>query len=129
MSKVLQLVAPHKTDCNACVVDEMTQNKTIFHLPPYHCKLNPIEPIWADAKNVVAAKNKNVKFADIKILFDEVLNNQTPEKRKNCVEQVENTAEKKFCELNNNMEITVESLIIEVATNSESDSCSYSSSE
>nr|CAH7736896.1 unnamed protein product [Callosobruchus chinensis] len=41
------------------VVDEMAkpQNKIILCLPPYHCELNPIELIWADVKQYVAARN------------------------------------------------------------------------
>ncbi|XP_072401061.1 uncharacterized protein [Diabrotica undecimpunctata] len=119
--KRLQLVVPLKIDFNKRVVDEMTreQNKTVLRLPPYYCELNPIELIWPDAKNFVAADNKTSKFADVKNLFDETVS-------KNCVEYVKNTVEKKFWGLDNVMEVIVELLIIEVGANSESDNCSYS---
>lgn len=95
--KLLQLVAPHKTEYDKYVVDQLAKvhNKTVLRLPPYHCELNPIELIWADAKNFVAANNKTFKFADVKILLTNALNNITPEKWKKCVKHVQNTVEKK----------------------------------
>ncbi|XP_072380521.1 uncharacterized protein [Diabrotica undecimpunctata] len=77
--ELLQLVAPRKAEYNKYIIDELAkaQNKTVLRLPPYHCELNPIELIWSDAKNFVAANNKTFKFADVKILLNDALNNIT----------------------------------------------------
>ncbi|XP_072377806.1 uncharacterized protein [Diabrotica undecimpunctata] len=126
--ELLQLVAPRKAEYNKYVIDELAkaQNKTVLRLPPYHCELNPIELIWADAKNFVAANNKTFKFADVKILLNDALNNIAQEKWKNCVKHVQNTVEKKFWELDHIIEVMVEPLIIEIGSNGDSDSSSSS---
>ncbi|XP_072400960.1 uncharacterized protein [Diabrotica undecimpunctata] len=126
--ELLQLVAPRKAEYNKYVIDELAkaQNKTVLRLPPYHCELNPIELIWADAKNFIAANNKTFKFADVKILLNDALNNITQEKWKNCVKHVQNTVEKKFWELDHIIEVMVEPLIIEIGSNGDSDSSSFS---
>ncbi|XP_072387297.1 uncharacterized protein [Diabrotica undecimpunctata] len=126
--ELLQLVAPRKAEYNKYVIDELAkaQNKTVLRLLPNHCELNPIELIWADAKNFVAANNKTFKFADVKILLNDALNNITQEKWKNCVKHVQNTVEKKFWELDHIIEVMVEPLNIEIGSNGDSDSDSSS---
>ncbi|XP_072377702.1 uncharacterized protein [Diabrotica undecimpunctata] len=126
--ELLQLVAPRKAEYNKYVIDDLAkaQNKTVLRLPPYHCELNPIELIWADAKNFVAVNNKTFKFANVKILLNDALNNITQEKWKNCVKHVQNTVEKKFWELDHIIEVMVEPLITEIGSNGDSDSSSFS---
>ncbi|CAK9824015.1 hypothetical protein ANTRET_LOCUS2252 [Anthophora retusa] len=62
-------------------VNEIAERKnvTILRLPPYHCELNPIEMIWAQVKNYVAARNSTFKFCDMVRLFTEAINVVTPE--------------------------------------------------
>lgn len=38
----------------------------ILRLPPYHCKLNPIELVWAQIKKYIAAYNTTLKITDVK---------------------------------------------------------------
>lgn len=73
-----------KTLYQKYVIDEMAKEKgvIILRLPPYHCELNPIELIWADTKGYVARHNTTFKFADAKNLFNDALNQITPEKWK-----------------------------------------------
>lgn len=37
------------------------KNIEVLRLPPYHCKLNPIEMIWGQVKGYVAGENKTFK--------------------------------------------------------------------
>ncbi|XP_072381874.1 uncharacterized protein [Diabrotica undecimpunctata] len=112
--QLLALVNQHKKQYDKYIIDEMakSQNKIVLRLPPYHCELNPIELIWADIKNYVAAKNTTFKFADMKNLFDEALSTITPQKWKNCVQHITQKVEPKMWELDNLVEARVDSIII-----------------
>ncbi|XP_040063883.1 uncharacterized protein LOC120838169 [Ixodes scapularis] len=44
---------------------------TVVRLPPYHCEFNPIELIWAQIKNRVAARNTMFKIGDVERLLKE----------------------------------------------------------
>lgn len=68
-------------------MDELVKStgREILRLPPYHCKFNPIELVWAQVKGYVAANNKTFKFTDMKILFQDALSQVTPEKWAECV--------------------------------------------
>jgi len=50
------LIKEHKPRCTKMVIDELAreQGHHVLRLPPYHCKLNPIELIWGQAKGDVA---------------------------------------------------------------------------
>ena len=41
----------------------------ILRLPPYHCKLNSIELVWAAEKNYVAGENKDMSLDSVEKLF------------------------------------------------------------
>ncbi|XP_072400288.1 uncharacterized protein [Diabrotica undecimpunctata] len=112
--QLLALVNQHKKQYDKYIIDEMakSQNKIVLRLPPYHCELNPIELIWADIKNYVAAKNTTFKFADMKNLYDEALSTITPQKWKKCVQHVTQKVEPKMWELDNLVEARVDSIII-----------------
>ncbi|KAJ4427109.1 hypothetical protein ANN_24724 [Periplaneta americana] len=49
---------------------------SVLRLPPYHPDLNPLEMIWADAKQWVANRNTTFKIADVMALcrqsFEEI---------------------------------------------------------
>ncbi|CAK1595957.1 unnamed protein product [Parnassius mnemosyne] len=64
-----------KTLYQSHVVDEMAKavGLEVLRLPPYHCKLNPIELVWANVMGYVALKNTTFKMADIKKLLQEAL--------------------------------------------------------
>jgi transposase len=122
--QLLDLVKPHRVKYNKYVVDEMakSQNKIVLRLPPYHCELNPIELIWADAKNFVAKHNRTYKLPDVKILFSQALENITTEKWQKCIAHVREKVETKMWELDNIMEIQVERLVIHVSENEDTTS-------
>lgn len=127
-AELMQIVRQHKSMYQAYAVDEMAKarNKLVLRLPPYHCELNPIEMIWADIKNYVAARNVTFKLADAKNLLEQAISTITAEKWKNCVQHVSEKVETRFWELDNIIESITEPLIIDVSGN-ESDSSSNSS--
>ena len=57
-------------------------------MPPYHCDLNAIEPIWADEKNFVARENTEMTLKSVKELFQKRRAEITAEVCRNCVEHV-----------------------------------------
>ncbi|KAJ8912064.1 hypothetical protein NQ315_016753 [Exocentrus adspersus] len=69
--QLLDIIRQHKERYNLYVTDEMAKkdDKIVLRLPPYHCELNPIEMIWAQVKNDVAARNTTFKITDVKPLL------------------------------------------------------------
>ncbi|XP_072384573.1 uncharacterized protein [Diabrotica undecimpunctata] len=124
--QLLAIVKEHKKRYDQYIVDEMAkrQNKIVLRLPPYHCELNPIELVWADIKNFVAAKNTTYKFPDLKNLFNEAVANITPQKLQKCVQHVVLKVEPKMWELDNIIEVQQESIIINLDDDSSTDSLS-----
>lgn len=53
------------------VIDELVKdhNKTILHLPPYHCELHSIKFAWYSVKNHVKMNNTTYKLNDVKKLL------------------------------------------------------------
>ncbi|CAK1580631.1 unnamed protein product [Parnassius mnemosyne] len=88
---LIDIVRQHKQEhCDKYVVDEMAAQHGIIvlRLPPYHCELNPIELVWAQAKGYVARNNKTFKMTEVKKLFEEGLQHITPEKWNSCVSHI-----------------------------------------
>lgn len=124
--QLLHLIRQHKDAHNLYVVDEMAKeaNKVVLRLPPYHCELNPIELIWAQIKNEVAAKNTTFKLADVKGLLLQAIENVTPTNWHKCVQHVIRE-EDKMNTLDGIMDDMLEPLIITANTGSsdETESC------
>lgn len=72
------------------VIDETAKINgiEILRLPPYHCKLNPIELVWAQIKNYVAANNTTFKMTDVKKLFYEAIQLVDANRWKKCCDHV-----------------------------------------
>ncbi len=72
-------------------LDEIALEKghEVIRLPPYHCKYNPIELIWAQVKGEVAKKNNTFKMVDIERLTHEALDAVTVDDWKKCVSHAE----------------------------------------
>lgn len=72
-------------------LDEIALEKghEVIRLPPYHCKYNPIELIWAQVKGEVAKKNNTFKMVDIERLTHEALDAVTIDDWKKCVRHAE----------------------------------------
>lgn len=114
MSKVqlLAILNYHRERYKKYKVDEMarSQGKTVLRLPTYHCELNPLELIWANIKNIVAATNTTFKFEDMKALFYKAVNQITAEKWIKCIKHVQKIEEKMW-ELDHIREINIEPII------------------
>ncbi|KAE9524162.1 hypothetical protein AGLY_015407 [Aphis glycines] len=61
----------------------------VIRLPPFHCKYNPIELIWAQVKGQVAKLNNTFKMDDIERLTHEALDAVTIDDWKKCVRHAE----------------------------------------
>lgn len=73
--ELLTKVAEIAPQYNKYLIDETAKSNgiTILRLPPYHCKLNPIELVWAQIKNYVGANNSTFKMSDVKkLLYDAI---------------------------------------------------------
>lgn len=67
----------------------------VLRLPPYHCEFNPIELIWAQVKNAVAAANTTFNITHVEQLLKDKVLEVTPEHWHEAVRHVE-TLEEKF---------------------------------
>ncbi|KAM7306756.1 uncharacterized protein ISCGN_010423 [Ixodes scapularis] len=65
-----------------------TAGCTVVRLPPYHCEFNPIELIWAQIKNGVAARNTTFKIVDVGRLLNEEVDKVTTDNWINAVRHV-----------------------------------------
>ena len=65
-----------------------TAGCTVVRLPPYHCEFNPIELIWAQIKNGVAARNTTFKIVDVGTLLNEEVGKVTTDNWTNAVRHV-----------------------------------------
>ncbi|KAM7290001.1 hypothetical protein ISCGN_030129 [Ixodes scapularis] len=54
-----------------------TAGCTVVRLPPYHCEFNPVELIWAQIKNGLAARNTTFKIVDVRRLLNEEVDKVT----------------------------------------------------
>ena len=91
----------------------------ILRLPIGHCELNPIELIWAQAKNEVARKNTKFNITTVKDLMIKALNNVTKENWKKAIDHVQKV-ERDFRKVDfaeDNGGPQVERMIIQVSSN------------
>lgn len=95
-AELLHIVAQEKHRYIRYRVDKMAEDAgcVVLRLPPYHCELNPIELIWAQVKNEVAAKNTTSKLADVRRLLEAAVQNVTPENWRKACAHVERLEEK-----------------------------------
>lgn len=95
---MLHIAKQNKPTNNCYAIDEIAKlrNINVLRLPPYPCKLNPLEMIWAQIKNYIIKRNVTFEFAKMKILFYKAVNAVTKGNWKNCVEHVNTKVENKF---------------------------------
>ncbi|CAG4981685.1 unnamed protein product [Colias eurytheme] len=91
----------------------------VLRLPPYHCELNPIELVWAQAEGHVARNNKTFKLIEVKKLFEEALQLITAEKWRSFVSHIIKEEDKMYG-LDNLIDNVSDRFVINVAE-SESD--------
>lgn len=67
---LLDVVKRIKPQYEKYVIDDLaeTHYRKMLRLPPYHCKLNPIELAWASVKQHVKKNNSRFKLCDVKKL-------------------------------------------------------------
>lgn len=102
------------------LIDETARSNglEILRLPPYHCKLNPIELVWAQIKNYIGANNSTFKMADVKTLFYDAIQLVDADRWKKCCDHIikeENT----MWDLDDVMELAEENSLI-INTNDDS---------
>ncbi|CAK1592283.1 unnamed protein product [Parnassius mnemosyne] len=88
--ELLMKVAEIAPQYNKYLIDETAKCNgiTILRLPPYHCKLNPIELVWAQIKNYVGANNSTFKMSDIKKLLHDAIALIGANRWKKCCDHV-----------------------------------------
>ena len=66
---------------------EIRPDVIIERLPPYHCDMNAIEPVWSIPK-AEAAKSPHKNIHDVKQIVDEAFDNLDDEYVRNCIDHV-----------------------------------------
>lgn len=101
---------------------------TVLRLPPYHCELNPIELIWAQAKGHVARNNKTFKMAEIKELLSEGVNKITAAEWQGCISHTIKE-EDKLCNLDHLIDSVCDTFVIQVGESDDSSNISDDSDD
>ncbi|KAM7311876.1 uncharacterized protein ISCGN_008783 [Ixodes scapularis] len=88
--QLLEIVSSVKPQYVKYRVDTVAERAgcTVVRLPPYHCEFNPIELIWAQIKNRVAARNTMFKIGDVERLLKEEAEQVTASNWCNAVRHV-----------------------------------------
>lgn len=122
--QLYELIKLNKPKSKKYVFDALLQNQGHFvlRLPPYHPDLNPIELIWAQLKNWVAAHNTTFKMEDIIKLCEQKLESIGNEEWGKVCAHVEKI-EKEYLDREGVIDNEVERIVISLGgENSDSDS-------
>lgn len=105
------------------VIDEILKqnNHDVLRLPPYHPELNPIETIWGEVKNWIAANNVTFTADDVLRLAQQKFDSVTAEVWQPKCRKVKDV-EQEYREIQGRVETSVESLIIELGVEDSEDS-------
>lgn len=95
--QLLEIVARVKPRFISYRVDMAAEKAgfVVLRLPPYHCEFNPIELIWAQVKNAVAAANTTFNITHVEQLLKDKVAEVTAEHWREAVKHVQ-TLEAKF---------------------------------
>ena len=104
------------------LIDQVTRaaGHTAVRLPPYHCDLNPIEMIWAQLKQYVAANNVTFKLPDVLRLAEEGFKTITVDKWRSVCEHVKRT-EADYGARDNLCESVIDKFVLEMREDSSSE--------
>lgn len=102
------------------VLESTGKGHSVLRLPPYHPDLNPIEMIWADVKNFVAAHNTTFKISDVQKLCEDKFSTIGEEQWKLKCNHVQET-EKDYAAKEPAIDDITESFIIHVGSDESSD--------
>lgn len=84
----------------------------VLRLPPYHCKFNPIELVWAHKSKVKwRVKDTTFKLRDVQILLQGAIARDGVEERRKCIAHAIKE-EQKMWDLDVHVDVLVEPLII-----------------
>lgn len=134
-AELLEIVAQKKPQFPTYVIDEIAKRHghEVVRLPPYHCHFNPIEGVWAQIKQYVAANNKKFSICEVEKLLGEAVDRVTPEMWCKIVNNTTGVI-KEAVKNEGIVEDCVERLIIRLGESSDSsstaeDSCSESDND
>ena len=111
----------HRATNTSKVIDNIAKryDHEVLRLPPYHSDfINTIELIWADEKNFVARKNKEMTLESVEKLFRKRRAEITAEMCKKCVEHVEHV-ELSYWETDRIIDLKMDQLEISLDANEE----------
>lgn len=118
--QLYEIIKQNKAFYEELAVDKILQEHghDVLRLPAYHPELNPIELIWADVKNWVAARNVTFLHDDVIKLCTQKFNSIGPEQWKpkidHCLE-----IEVEYRNQQGVLENAIDSFIIDLGENSE----------
>ncbi|XP_046384822.1 uncharacterized protein LOC124155147 [Ischnura elegans] len=97
LDKVKDYVVKNKITSSYQLDDlALSMGHLVVRLPPYHCKYNPIELIWAQVKRFVAQRNTTFRMIDVERLTHEALASISKEDWIKCVRHAENIQEEDY---------------------------------
>ncbi|XP_040076752.1 uncharacterized protein LOC120848794 [Ixodes scapularis] len=95
---------------------------SVLRLPPYHCKLNPIELVRSQVKGEVASKNQSFKIAGVEKLTPTALQNVSPETWESYVKHAIQVEEQMW-EADGLVDTVLDSIVIDTNGDSDTDTC------
>lgn len=121
--ELYKLIQLHKPTQQRFLIDEIVRKEghDVLRLPPYHPDLNPIELIWADIKGFVSTRNTTCSMSNVKTLCEEKISNMGAQNwlpKCDHVRKIEN----KYIEQEGGIDEMIESFVISLHSDSDSDS-------
>ena len=121
--QVYELIKAHKGQMTPTYsVDAFLAAKGhhVLRLPPYHCELNPIELIWGELKQFIAASNHTFKQQDVRELINRGFQKITKESwRKACQHVLK--IEEEWWKRDNIQAKTVQPVVIHISDDDDDD--------
>lgn len=121
--ELYEIIKIHKPKFPRYALDTLLHQHghTALRLPPYHPELNPIEKIWANVKNWVAARNVTFKLQDVRNLAIQKFDSITAAEWSAVCDHVDKIVNE-YVERENAIDEALESLQFKVNTNDSDDS-------
>ena len=91
----------------------------VLRLPIAHCKLNPIELVWAQVKCYAARHNKKITMVEAVNLCNEGIAAITMENWAACVKHVVDKVEPRFWEQDHLIKQTIDEFVIHIGPESD----------
>lgn len=129
-AELYEIIRVHKPHFKTYAIDKLLNDKghDVLRLPPYHPDLNPIELVWASMKQFVADRNVEYKLNATEKLCDEFFSTFSLNEWKTRCEHARK-AEKFFMDKEPLLDDVLDTFIINVGDDSDSDSENFDSSD